>query len=223
MGSNDTSSQKTVHTGMADHGYSPVQPVHQVTISYGFYMGKYEVTQAQWMRVMRTPNPSTFKCPNCPVDRVSFWDVANFLKKLNAMNDGYKYRLPSESEWEYACRAGTTGDYHDSDLDKIAWYSANSGKKTHPVGGKRPNAFGLYDMLGNAAEWCADYWHNDYVGAPADGSAWITGGDRGWRVFRGGGWSFNASDLRSATRYSEVPNYSSVGPGFRIVAIAQTK
>src|SRR5205085_9149218 len=114
-------------TGDADE-----KPVHQVTIREGFYMGKYEVTQAQWKQVMGN-NPSYFNnCDQCPVEMVSWNDAQEFIKKLNAMNDGYVYRLPSEAEWEYAARAGTTGDYA-GDLDAMAWYLNNSGNKTHPV------------------------------------------------------------------------------------------
>ena len=128
--------------------YSDESPVHQVTFASGFYMGRYEVTQAQWQKVMGN-NPSSDKScgENCPVEKVSWDDAQEFIKKLNAMNDGYTYRLPSEAEWEYACRAGTTGD-DAGDLDSMAWYGKNSDDKMHPVGQKQPNAWGLYDMHG---------------------------------------------------------------------------
>src|SRR5882762_10161151 len=148
------------------------QPVHQVAFASGFYMGRYEVTQAQWQKVMSN-NPSTFSTcgENCPVEQVSWDDAQEFIKKLNAQNDGYQYRLPSEAEWEYACRAGTTGDYA-GDPNSMAWYTSNAEYKTHPVGKKQANAWGLYDMHGNVSEWVMDYQHNNYDGAPTDGSAW---------------------------------------------------
>ena len=134
-------------------------PQHRVHISQPFYLGKYPVTQAQWEAVMGT-NPSRFKeNPNHPVEQVSWFDVLAFLQKLNNLEGGRNYRLPTEAQWEYACRAGTyTPRYHE-DVDAIAWYSANSESQTvltHPVGQKLPNAWGLYDMLGNIWEWCRD-------------------------------------------------------------------
>ena len=133
-------------------------------------MGRYEVTQAQWQAVMGN-NPSNFKgCDQCPVETVSWDDAQEFIRKLNAQNDGYKYRLPSEAEWEYACRAGTTGDYAGN-LDEMAWYGKNSGGKTHSVGQKQANGLGLYDMHGNVWEWVEDRYHHNYNRAPTDGSA----------------------------------------------------
>ena len=174
-------------------------------------MGKYEVTQAQWENIMGE-NPSSFKGANRPVERVSWNDAQAFLKKLNAnpshspLNQGGQrgvFRLPSEAEWEYAARAGTQTAYAFGDdparLGDYAWFDDNSGNKTHPVGQKKPNAFGLYDMHGNVWEWVADTWHNNYGGAPTDGSVWDSG-DSDWRVLRGGSWYNNAKDLRCAVR-----------------------
>jgi formylglycine-generating enzyme required for sulfatase activity len=199
------------------------KPVHQVTIREGFYMGKYEVTQAQWRRVMGN-NPSKHKgCDQCPVEYVSWYDAQEFIKKLNAQNDGYTYKLPSEAEWEYACRAGTTGDYA-GDLDSMAWYGQNSGNQTHPVGQKQPNAFGLYDMYGNVWEWCEDVFHDSYNDAPTDGSAWLSGGEQQSRVLRGSSY-FNppTNILRSASRFRMDPDFrSNCGClGFRLVAVAR--
>ena len=199
------------------------KPVHRVTIKNGFYMGKYEVTQAQWQAVMGN-NPSRFKTcgSNCPVDSVSWNDAQNFIKKLNETTDGFEYRLPSEAEWEYACRAGTRGDYYAADLNSIAWYVANSDKKTHPVGGKNPNAFGLYDMSGNVWEWCQDWYHGNYQGAPSDGSAWLGGAKRQYPVVRGGSWYDLPLYLGTAYRHFhlQTDDRSSVF-GVRVVALSQ--
>jgi formylglycine-generating enzyme required for sulfatase activity len=125
---------------MGGDRFYPEQPVHKVRISKAFEMGKYQVTQEQWQAVMGN-NPSYFTGANLPVEMVSWNDVQEFIKKLNAKKDGYSYRLPTEAEWEYACRAGTTGNYAGN-LDDMAWYDKNSGGKTHPVGQKKPNAWG---------------------------------------------------------------------------------
>jgi formylglycine-generating enzyme required for sulfatase activity len=243
----------------ANNGQANERPVHQVTIGYAFYMGRYEVTQAQWQRVMGTSvrqqrdrgqvlpqfRGIVGKGDNYPMYYVSWEDAQAFVNALNARNDGYQYRLPSEAEWEYACRAGTTGDYAGV-LDAIAWYGNNSGRQyldadaiwrtdqsnyasrllnngnqTHPVGTKQPNAWGLYDMHGNVWEWVLDYYHDSYNGAPTDSSAWLSGGDSRHRVLRGGSWLFNAPDLRSSYRYWVRPVYRSNNHGFRLVAVAR--
>lgn len=205
----------------SENGEKYEKPVHQVTIREGFYMGRYEVTQAQWQAVMGT-NPSEFRGENLPVEQVSWNDAQEFIQKLNALNDGFIYRLPSEAEWEYACRAGTTGDYA-GEPNSMGWYDANSGKRTHPVGKKQANGFGLYDMHGNVWEWCQDVYHENYNGAPTDGSTWLSGGDSNKRVFRGGSW-FNvvALILRSALRNRAVPDFRSHDLGFRVAASART-
>jgi formylglycine-generating enzyme required for sulfatase activity len=197
------------------------QPVHQVTFARGFYMGRYEVTQAQWQKVMGN-NPSKFSdCgENCPVEQVSWDDAQDFIKKLNAANDGYQYRLPSEAEWEYACRAGTTGDYA-GDLNSMAWYTTNADYKTHPVGQKQANAWGLYDMHGNVSEWVMDYQHNNYNGAPTDGSAWSKDISDD-RMERGGSWTFDAKRLRSAQRSEAPHDYRWKDVGFRLVAVSRS-
>jgi formylglycine-generating enzyme required for sulfatase activity len=207
----------------SDKGSSMERPVHQVAFAKGFYMGRYEVTQGQWQKVMGN-NPSYLKdCgENCPVDEVSFNDVQEFIKKLNAQNDGYTYHLPSEAEWEYACRAGTTGDYA-GDLDAIGWYQKNSDNKTHPVGQKKPNAWGLYDMHGGVAEWTMDTNHYSYDGAPTDGSAWMGGTDPEERVVRGGSSYEDADSARSANRGRYSTDERNFRVGFRVVAVAQSK
>lgn len=189
------------------------KPIHKVTVNYEFYMGKYEVTQEQYESVTGS-NPSSFKnCPKCPVESVSWEDAQEFIRKLNAKNDGYKYRLPTEAEWEYAARAGTTGDFYGN-LDSIAWYDGNSDGKTHPVGQKQANAFGLYDMSGNVWEWCQD-WYSDYPSGAVTNPTGATSGS--YRVLRGGGWFYVAVFLRSAIRFGYPPWERSYDLGFRVV------
>jgi formylglycine-generating enzyme required for sulfatase activity len=167
-------------------------------------------------------NPSDFKGNNLPVEMVSWLDVTEFVRKLNEMNHEYTYRLPTEAEWEYACRAGTTGDYAGN-LDAMAWYDANSSAKTHPVGTKQPNAFGLYDMHGNVMEWCQDWYHLNYDGAPVDGSAWEKGGSHKMRVYRGGSWVSPAfPEAHSANRGYGAPDRQLYFLGFRLVAVARS-
>jgi formylglycine-generating enzyme required for sulfatase activity len=224
------------------NGGTDEKPVHQVTISQAFSMGKYEVTQGQWQSVMGS-NPSNFKGDNLPVETISWDDAIAFIARLNAQNDGYSYRLPTEAEWEYACRAGTTGDYA-GDLDAMAWYGNNSGRgrldaaeifrtdsanyykritenggQTHAVGSKLPNSFGLFDMHGNVWEWCQDWYHDSYNGAPSDGSAWLSGGEQKYRVLLGGSWYGDASNSRSALRYGSSPDTRGILYGFRVVAV----
>jgi len=179
--------------------YDDEGPVHHVTISKAFYLGKYEVTQKQWHEVMGD-NPSYYKGDDLPVENVSWDDVQEFIKKFNKKENTQKYRLPSEAEWEYAARAGTTTRYSfgddDSKLGEYGWYSENSGDKIHPVGKKGANPWGLYDVHGNVWEWVQDTWHDTYIGAPDDGSAWEDGGD--FRVLRGGSWFCLAGSCRSA-------------------------
>jgi len=193
------------------------KPMHQVTIKYSFYIGKYEVTQAQWKALMGT-NPSDFKGENNPVEKVSLKEVQEFLRLLNLKSDGYQYRLPTEAEWEYACRAESLGPYA-GDLEAMAWYSTNSEGKSHPVGQKLPNTFGLYDMHGNLLEWCQDWYHPSYKGAPTDGSAWRDeDATASYLVLRGGSWILADIEARSANRYPLWGEYGYNFVGFRIVA-----
>jgi formylglycine-generating enzyme required for sulfatase activity/serine/threonine protein kinase len=204
----------------ATNGDADEKPTHQVTLRYSFYIGKFEVTQAQWQSIMGS-NPSAFKdCgANCPVDSVTWDDTQKFIQRLNQNIEGYTYRLPSEAEWEYACRAGTSGDYAGDDVKEMAWFSGNSNERTHAVGLKQPNAWGIADMHGNVWEWCEDWYHETYYGAPTDGSAWLTGGDQKYRVLRGGSWNNDAKNLRSAYRDNIVPTNKNDLNGFRVVAV----
>ncbi|MEB3825989.1 formylglycine-generating enzyme family protein, partial [Phormidium sp. CCY1219] len=174
-------------------------PQHQVKVPE-FFIGKYPVTQAQWQAVMGN-NPSYFTGDNLPVENVFWHDAVAFCEQLSEKT-GRVYRLPSEAEWEYACRAGTTTPFHfgETITPELANYNGNYPyaeeekgeyrKKTTPVGNFPPNAFGLQDMHGNVWEWCQDTWHANYNGAPSDGSAWDWGGDSGYRMRRGGSWNF---------------------------------
>jgi len=193
------------------------KPQHRVQIQ-SFAIGKYEVTQEQWFAVMGN-NPSANKGRILPVEQVSWDDIQQFITKLN-QKTGQKYRLPSEAEWEYAARAGTTTEWsHGNDQSKLgnyAWYDKNSGSKTQAVGHKLPNAFGLFDMHGNVWEWVQDCWHETYAEAPADGSAWITGCSANQRVLRGGSWNYGPANLRSASRFVYMPGNRYFIFGFRL-------
>ena len=192
---------------------------HSVTLSQGYWLGKYTVTQGQWESVMGS-NPSEFKGRDLPVDKVSWEDAMSFCRKLTErersagrLAAGYEYTLPSEAQWEYACRAGTTGAYA-GDLDSMGWYDKNSGNKTHAVGTKRANGWGLYDMHGNVWEWCSD-WYGAY---PSGYVVDPTGASSGpHRVLRGGGWLHDASSCRSAHRNGYDPGHRFINLGFRLV------
>ncbi len=206
----------------SEDGPDREKPVHTVTIEKAYYLGKYEVTQKQWRKVMGS-NPSYFKGDDLPVEYVSWYDVKEFIEKLNEIEGMDKYRLPSEAEWEYAARAGTTTRYSfgddESDLDDYAWYRDHSGSKTHPVGQKQPNPWGLYDMHGNLCEWVQDEWHfkiGDYEGAPTNGSAWENG-DRSAMAVRSCCFSDDSTYCRSANRMFRQSGERSSNLGFRLL------
>jgi formylglycine-generating enzyme required for sulfatase activity len=194
-------------------GGSNSQPVHKVTISRGFEMGRYEITQSQWKSVMGR-NPSTYTpCENCPVEKVSWNDVQEFINWLNRWNDGYVYRLPTEAEWEYAARAGAIGNYI-THLDKMAWTRENSPTAgTHQVGLLMPNDFGLYDMFGNVSELCSDFF-GPY---PSEPQVDPKGAASHWgHVYRGGDW-FTPAEFAASQRIAIVPNDYQGHIGFRLV------
>ena len=207
----------------SNNGDSDEKPVHRVTISKPFYMQTTEMTQGQWQRVMGD-NPSYYSScgSNCPVEQVSWNDVQEFIRKLNAMEGGNKYRLPTEAQWEYAARAGSATAYYfgngSNQLGQYAWYGSNSGRKTHPVAGKKPNRWGLYDMHGDVWEWCSDwYGENYYSSSPTKDPQGPSSGDK--RVLRGGCCYDIAGRLRSAIRLRVNPDSRINYFGFRLTRI----
>lgn len=220
--------------------YGDESPQHEVTVP-AFLMGKYPVTQAQWRSVAAleqvnrelNPDPSNFKGDNLPVEQISWYEAVEFCDRLSK-HTGQKYRLPSEAEWEYACRAGTATPFNfgETITEDLASYNAEvtyadehkgkSANKTTPVGIYKANAFGLYDMHGNVLEWCYDHWHGNYKGAPKDSSPWINeateeGNDNQYRLRRGGSWNGNPGHCRSAYRLNYDSNNWGNALGFRAV------
>ena len=209
---------------MGSDKYESEKPVHRVNISSSFYMGKYEVTQAQWKAVMGN-NPSYSKnCgDDCPVDQVSWNDVQKFVQKLNVIQTEYVYRLPSESEWEYVCRAGTTtvwefGD-NENNLDNYAWSNKPGDDRSHKVGQKKSNNWGLYDMHGNVWEWCEDVYKETYRDVPINGSTNLYGEDLKSRVQRGGSCVVLKSLMSSSSRRRVESDSLDIYSGFRVVAL----
>jgi formylglycine-generating enzyme required for sulfatase activity len=201
--------------------FKTARPVHEVTISRDFWMGKFPVTQGQWAEVMGT-NPSFFFLKvgvEAPVENVSWDDAQAFLARLNYLQHDWTFRLPTEAEWEYACRAGSEGETYGP-VDEIAWCKSNSAGTTHPVGQKRPNAFGLYDMSGNVDQWCQDWFQETYYqGSPAVDPQGPASGHH--RVRRGGSWNDDAANVRSAYRNACWPDHNTYGLGLRVVAVAR--
>lgn len=213
------------------------RPEHEVTIK-PFFMGKYPITQAQWRQVATlpkvnydlNPNPSCFKGQDHPVEQVSWDEVVEFCQRLFRKTTR-NYRLPSEAEWEYACRAGTItpfyfGETITTDLANYNGYYKSYGnapqghyrEETTPVGHFPPNDFGLYDMHGNVCEWCADHSHDSYEGSPTDGTAWLNQNNHGIYILRGGSWRDNPGNCRSASRHNNNKEIKiSSTHGFRVV------
>ncbi len=194
----------------------------RVVVGEDFWMGIYPVTQEQWQAVMGE-NPAHFQGEqHLPVEQVSWDDCQAFITKLNARGEG-TFRLPTEAEWEYACRADTKTRFYWGDdpdyglIEEYAWYSGNSDGRTRPVGQKKPNPWGLYDMSGNVWEWCEDDWHDDYSGAPFEGQAWVDTPRGAARVVRGGSWNSDARNCRAAARLIDQPDHRVALNGFRLV------
>ena len=202
-------------TSEMKHPYDWEKPVHQVTLTNEYYMGKYEVTQALWQAVMGN-NPSHFKGENLPVETVNWNECQEFISKLNSMT-GRKFRLPTEAEWEYAARGGKKSRSYQysgsSNISDVAWYDGNSVNKTHPVGTKQANELGIYDMTGNVWEWCSD-WYGFYSSSSQTNP---TGADSGSsRVFRGGSWYGNARYCRLSFRDCTPPDCRGYNLGLRL-------
>ncbi len=194
---------------------SDEKPTHNVTLS-SYYICKYEVTQALWRAVMGS-NPSEFKDDNLPVERVSWNDCQTFINRLNSYT-GRNFRLPTEAEWEFAARGGNYSRRYkysgSNDIGDVAWNTDNSGDRTHPVGTKRPNELGLYDMSGNVFEWCSD-WYGTYSSYSQTNPTGATSGSG--RVNRGGSWIFDAWYCRASIRFGHAPGFSSSNLGLRLV------
>lgn len=212
----------TMGRQVLEEGQNSDEIQNHVSITRPFYLQTTEVTQGQWKKVMGK-NPSRFRdCgKNCPVEQVSWNDIQDFIAKLNAKEGVIYYRLPSEAEWEYACRAGSTTIYSFGDdeeqLEKYAWFDRNSNGKTHPVGTRKPNEWGLYDMYGNVWEWVEDDWHDNYEGAPNDGTPWIDNPRGTYRMLRGGGWSSGYYVAVSDSRSTRIlPDEGTHHRGFRL-------
>jgi formylglycine-generating enzyme required for sulfatase activity len=212
----------------SDHGKNDEKPVHTVRFSRPFYLGMYPVTQRQWEAIMGS-NPSCFQGSEHPVEQVS-WDKAQeFIRSLNTHEGRTLYRLPTEAEWEYAARAGATGDYCFGDdvtqLAQYAWYEANAGGTTHPVGQLQPNTWGLYDMHGNICEWVQDWYDSqEYARRAATGTAVVdpAGPAAGSsRVDRGTSWRNTARNCRSAHRSFGAPGLRNDDLGFRLLREVQ--
>jgi formylglycine-generating enzyme required for sulfatase activity len=192
------------------------RPVHRVVISRDFEIGRHEVTQRQWETMMGN-NPSHFRGADRPVERVSWDDAQLFIQKMNARNDGYVYRLPTEAEWEYAARAGSTAEYAGTgNLDEMGWHFGNSGGTTHPVGSRKPNAWGLHDTHGNVWEWVQDWYDREYykISPAVDPSGPVTGSRK---TCRGGAWNYGADRSTSSSRAHPAPDARESFIGFRLV------
>lgn len=207
---------------------SDERPVHRTQVTKPYYLGRFEVTQEQWRRVMgttveqqRDKADSTWDTrgvgPNFPIYYVSWIEVKSFVQRLNEMEGTTGYRLPTEAEWEYACRAGSPEE-NVPDLAARAWYGPNAWEKTHPVGQKTPNAWGLYDMQGNVLEWCTD-WYGPYKAAALSDPQGADSGEG--RIVRGGCWFMNADGCRAAVRMEGGPDKRNSSLGFRLARMVK--
>ena len=210
----------------SNRGGQDEQPIHEVKLD-DFYIGNYEVTQSQWYMILdKDPSHRYFAgCDSCPVERVTWYHVQEFIAKLNEKT-GMNYRLPTEAEWEYAARGGHLSRGYKysggNSLDTLAWNDGNSGNKAHPIGRKKPNELGIYDMSGNIYEWCSDWYSPDYYelspeenpAGPAEGSE---------RVIRGGSWFFDRSGMRVSEREGANPTFRYGYIGFRLCRSAKSR
>ena len=202
----------------SEPGRIPNETRRNVTFETAFCIGVTEVTQKQWRKVMGS-DPSFFKGDDLPVEQITWQEAINFCKRLSEMEDG-TYRLPTEAEWEYACRAGRTTAYNtgngEESMAEAGWFRKNGDNQTHPVGLKKPNAWGLYDMHGNVSEWCADRAEGD-AGTDPSGSGLVDQEILAERDHRGGSWGLNASDCRSASRHRNNGAFQYFDLGLRVV------
>jgi formylglycine-generating enzyme required for sulfatase activity len=212
---------------MGEGEEGPAAPVHRVKLGYEFHVARYETPQNLWEGVMGK-NPSRWKGPRNSVEMLSFDEAVEFCEKVTELLRAAKLitekqivRLPSEAEWEYVARAGTKTAYSFGDdvkkLGDFAWFTGNAAGNDPPVGAKKPNPWGLYDVHGYLWEWCSDPWHDSYEGAPTDGSVWKKDGDARRRVARGGSWQDKADLLRSSYRLALDPKTRDAGLGLRCV------
>ena len=203
----------------SEKGRPDERPVTKVTITKAFHLGKYEVTQEQWQAVMGN-NPSFYKGANLPVEQVNWNDCQSFVAKLKDKVSGGEFSLPTEAQWEYACRAGTSTEYSfgdgDANLGEYAWFTGNSNRQTHPVGEKKANPWGLYDIHGNVWEWCQD-WYGPYASAEVSDPTGASSGSS--RVIRGGSWSHSSRDLWSSFRLKFAPDFRFRSIGVRVVLV----
>jgi hypothetical protein len=216
------------------HGFKDEKPQHEVTLTQGYWLGETPVTQAQWVAVMGE-NPSEFQGEHwkeLPVEKVNWDDCRAFSARLNEHFPGLQAALPTEAQWEYACRSGKQTAFHDGSactepdgkdpaLERLGWFEKNSESKTHPVKGKAANAWGLYDMHGNVWEWCADAWEDQAYATRLNGvvDPFVdSASDRALRVLRGGSWGYHARRCRSACRSRDFPGNRWVYRGLRLAA-----
>lgn len=214
-----------------EHGYGDEKPQHEVVITRGFWMGETPVTQEQWQAVMGE-NPSRFPGPRRPVEQVSWHDSVRFIRRLNGLLPGLRAALPTEAQWEYACRAGTQAAFHDGSpctapegndpaLDKLGWFGANSGGETHEVKLKAANAWGLHDLHGNVWEWCRDAWDEEAYAKRLEGvhdPETRSDDESAGRVVRGGAWGDRSRFCRAAFRDRGHPGDRWIDRGLRLSA-----
>lgn len=203
----------------SDDGPANEKPAHKVTIAEGFWMSKYEVTEAPYLALISTYPKLDTGCPDCPVENLTWYMGKGMVFYLNERNDGFLYSFPSEAEWEYAARAGSTEPFYGK-LNDIMWFIDNSGYRRQPVGQKMPNAWGLYDMHGNVWEWCEDIYLKDYTQSSTDGSPNITRGNPRNHPLRGGSWSIDPYYCRATSRLEGGPDikFTVYDQGIRLVA-----